>query len=116
MICAGITMYAPLKQEGCKSGKKVGIVGLGGLGHFGVLFAKAFGAEVVVISRSVAKKEDAKQLGAADYLATSEEEGWESGAGRLSQSLHLIISTVPSENMPLSAPKVSRPVHPGWGA
>ncbi|KAF2104195.1 zinc-binding alcohol dehydrogenase [Rhizodiscina lignyota] len=103
MLCAGITVYAPLKREGCGPGKKVGIIGLGGLGHFGVLFAKALGADkVVVISRSNAKKEDAKKLGADDFLATSEEKGWDSGASRLSNSLDLIISTTSSPNMPLS--------------
>ena len=63
MMCGGITVYSPLKKNGCGPGKKVGIVGVGGLGHFGLLYAKALGAEkVVAISRSNAKKEDALKV------------------------------------------------------
>lgn len=103
MLCAGVTVYSPLKREGCGPGKRVGIVGLGGLGHFGVLFAKALGADqVAVISRSSAKKEDAMQLGADAFLATKEEKGWDSGEHSLSGSLDLIVSTVSSPDMPLS--------------
>lgn len=76
MLCAGITVFSPLVRNGCGPGKKVGIVGLGGLGHFGVMFAKALGAETWAISRSRAKEEDAKKLGADGYIATGEE-GWE---------------------------------------
>ena len=75
MLCAGITVYSPLKRNGAGPGKKVGIVGIGGLGHYGVLFAKALGAEVWAISRSRAKEEDAKKMGADGFLATSEK-GW----------------------------------------
>lgn len=53
MLCAGLTAYSPLVRNGCGPGKKVGIVGLGGIGHFGVMFAKALGAETWVISRYV---------------------------------------------------------------
>jgi alcohol dehydrogenase (NADP+) len=75
MLCAGITVYSPLKRLGAGPGKKVGIVGIGGLGHYGVLFAKAMGAEVWAISRSRSKEEDAKKMGAVGLLATSEK-GW----------------------------------------
>lgn len=51
MLCAGLTAYSPLVRNGCGPGKKVGIVGLGGIGHFGVMFAKALGAETWAISR-----------------------------------------------------------------
>ncbi|KAF2837309.1 putative NADP-dependent alcohol dehydrogenase C 2 [Patellaria atrata CBS 101060] len=99
MLCGGITVYSPLKREGCGPGKRVGIVGLGGLGHFGVLFAKALGAdEVTVISRSSAKKEDAMRLGADKFIATNEEADW---ADKYALSLDLIISTVSSPDMPL---------------
>ncbi|KAK2797086.1 hypothetical protein FQN49_008998, partial [Arthroderma sp. PD_2] len=64
MLCAGITAYSPLVRNGCGPGKKVGIVGLGGIGHFGVMFAKALGAETWAISRSRAKEADARKLGA----------------------------------------------------
>lgn len=75
MLCAGITSYSPLVRNGAGPGKKIGIVGLGGLGHFGVLFGAALGAETWVISRSRSKEDDAKKMGAAGLLATSEK-GW----------------------------------------
>lgn len=60
MLCGGVTVYSPLKKNGCGPGKKIGVVGVGGLGHFAILFAKALGADkIVAISRSNAKKEDA---------------------------------------------------------
>lgn len=63
MLCGGITVYSPLKENGCGPGKRVGIVGVGGLGHFGILYAKALGADhVTAISRSHAKREDAKKV------------------------------------------------------
>lgn len=73
MLCAGLTVYSPLKRNGAGPGKKVGIVGLGGLGHLGVMFAKALGAEVWVISRSHAKEEDARKMGADGFLATQDD-------------------------------------------
>lgn len=75
MLCAGITVYSPLKRFGAGPGKKVGIVGIGGLGHYGVLFAKALGAEVWAISRTRSKEADARKMGADGFLATSEK-GW----------------------------------------
>jgi alcohol dehydrogenase (NADP+) len=74
MLCAGLTAYSPLVRNGCGPGKKVGIVGLGGIGHFGVLFAKALGAEVWAISRSHAKEADAKAMGADGFLATQDKD------------------------------------------
>lgn len=74
MLCAGLTVYSPLVRNGCGPGKKVGIVGLGGIGHFGVLFAKALGAETWVISRSHAKEADAKKLGADGFIATQDKD------------------------------------------
>lgn len=76
MLCAGITAYSPLVRNGAGPGKKVGIVGMGGIGHFGVMFAKALGAETWAISRSRSKEEDARNLGADGFIATGEE-GWE---------------------------------------
>ncbi|KAF4119289.1 alcohol dehydrogenase (NADP+) [Geosmithia morbida] len=72
LLCAGITVYSPLKRLGTGPGKKVGIVGIGGLGHFAVMFAKAMGAEVWAISRSRAKEADARQMGADGFIATGE--------------------------------------------
>ncbi|KAK0622350.1 chaperonin 10-like protein [Immersiella caudata] len=72
MLCAGLTAYSPLVRNGCGPGKKVGIVGLGGIGHFGLLFAKALGAAVYVISRTHAKEADALAMGADGFIATSD--------------------------------------------
>lgn len=75
MLCAGLTAYSPLVRNGAGPGKKVGIVGLGGIGHFGTLFSHALGAETWVISRSHAKEADAKKFGAHGFIAT-EDENW----------------------------------------
>ncbi|PNY26498.1 NADP-dependent alcohol dehydrogenase 6 [Tolypocladium capitatum] len=72
MLCGGITVYSPLKRFGAGPGKKVGIVGIGGLGHYGIMFAKALGAEVWAISRSRAKEADAMAMGADGFIATGE--------------------------------------------
>lgn len=101
MLCGGITVYSPLKQNGCGPGKTVGVVGVGGLGHFAVLFAKALGADRVVgISRKADKREDAIKLGADEYIATDEEKDWEAKHKR---SLDLIICTISSAKMPLTS-------------
>jgi alcohol dehydrogenase (NADP+) len=75
MLCAGLTSYSPLIRNGAGPGKKVGIVGLGGIGHFGTLFSHALGAETLVISRSHAKEADARKLGADGFIAT-EDKDW----------------------------------------
>lgn len=99
MLCGGITVYSPLKQNGCGPGKRVGIIGVGGLGHFGVLFAKALGASRVVgISRHTDKRSDVLSMGADEYIATSDEPDWNKTHAR---SLDLIICTVSSPSMPL---------------
>ncbi|MDX3662532.1 NAD(P)-dependent alcohol dehydrogenase [Streptomyces sp. ID05-26A] len=72
LLCAGITLYSPLKHWGVAPGKKVAVVGLGGLGHMGVKIAAALGAEVTVLSQSLRKKDDGLKLGAQDYRATSD--------------------------------------------
>jgi uncharacterized zinc-type alcohol dehydrogenase-like protein len=72
LLCAGITVYSPLKRWGAAAGKKVAIIGLGGLGHMAVKFAVALGAEVSVLGRSLEKSEDAKAFGATSYLQTTE--------------------------------------------
>jgi alcohol dehydrogenase (NADP+) len=68
LLCAGITTYSPLRRNNVGKGKKVGVVGLGGLGHMGVKFAHAFGAHVVVFTTSASKKEDALRLGADEVV------------------------------------------------
>jgi alcohol dehydrogenase (NADP+) len=70
LLCAGITTYSPMRRWGVAKGKKVGVVGLGGLGHMGVKFAHAFGAHVVVFTTSPHKKEDASRLGADDVVVS----------------------------------------------
>ena len=77
LLCAGITLYSPLKHWGAGPGKKVGIIGLGGLGHMGVKFAHALGAEVTVLSHSANKEADAKKMGADHFILTKAEEEFE---------------------------------------
>ena len=103
MMCAGITMYSPLVRNGCGPGKSVGIVGVGGLGHFGILFAKALGADrVVALSRKADKRADALALGADLYISTddaTEDADWNKTHRR---SLDLVVSTINSPNMPIN--------------
>jgi uncharacterized zinc-type alcohol dehydrogenase-like protein len=70
LLCAGITTYSPLRRWGVTKGKKVGVVGLGGLGHMAVKFAHALGAHVVVFTTSPGKKEDARRLGADEVVVS----------------------------------------------
>jgi len=72
MLCGGVTVYSPIKEQGAGPGKTVGIVGIGGLGHFGLIFAKALGAEVVAISHTEGKRADAEKMGASKFIATSQ--------------------------------------------
>ncbi|MCY2688576.1 NAD(P)-dependent alcohol dehydrogenase [Salinimicrobium sp. TH3] len=74
LLCAGITTYSPLRYWNVKKGDKVGVIGLGGLGHMGVKFASAMGAEVVMITSSPSKTKDAEDLG-ADHVLISTDEG-----------------------------------------
>jgi uncharacterized zinc-type alcohol dehydrogenase-like protein len=90
LLCAGITLYSPLAHWNAGPGKKVAIVGLGGLGHMGVKIAHALGAEVTVLSQSLRKQEDGKKLGADHFYATSDPKTFEELAG----TFDLIISTV----------------------
>ena len=72
LLCAGITVYTPLKHWRVNPGMKIGVIGLGGLGHMAVKFAAAMGADVYVLGRSLDKKSDAVAMGATDYLITTE--------------------------------------------
>ncbi|MBK6013417.1 NAD(P)-dependent alcohol dehydrogenase [Streptomyces sp. MBT53] len=90
LLCAGITTYSPLKHWNAGPGKKVAIIGMGGLGHMGVKIAHALGAEVTVLSQTLSKKEDGLKLGADHYYATSDPKTFEELRG----TLDLIISTV----------------------
>jgi uncharacterized zinc-type alcohol dehydrogenase-like protein len=98
LLCAGITMYSPLKRWGAGPGKQVAIVGMGGLGHVGVQIAAALGAEVTVLSQTLSKEQDGRRFGASDYHATSDKATFKALRGRFD----LIVNTV-SANLPLDA-------------
>lgn len=91
ILCAGITTYSPLRTWGVKKGSRVGVIGLGGLGHMAVKLAVAMGAEVTVISRSNAKEADAKALGAKNILVSKDE----NAMAQAKNSFDLIIDTAP---------------------
>jgi uncharacterized zinc-type alcohol dehydrogenase-like protein len=93
LLCAGITTYSPLKRWGAGPGKKVAVIGMGGLGHVGVQIAAALGAEVSVLSRTLGKEEDGKLLGAQHYYAT----GGPSTLEELRNTFDLIINTVSAD-------------------
>jgi uncharacterized zinc-type alcohol dehydrogenase-like protein len=82
LLCAGITTYSPLKRFGVKKGMRVGVVGLGGLGHMGVKLASSMGARVSVFSTSASKQADAKRLGAKDFYITKDPAVFEKLAGQ----------------------------------
>jgi uncharacterized zinc-type alcohol dehydrogenase-like protein len=90
LVCAGITVYSPLRHWGASKGKKVGIAGLGGLGHMGVKFSHAFGAHTVLFTTSPGKTEDGKRLGADEVVISKNENEMAKHAG----SFDLIVSTV----------------------
>jgi len=81
LLCAGITTYSPMRHWGVTKGKKVGVVGIGGLGHMGVKFAHALGAQVVVFTTSPKKKEDALRLGAAEVVISRNADEMQKHAG-----------------------------------
>ena len=94
LLCAGITLYSPLRTWGAGPGKKVGIVGLGGLGHMGVKLAHAMGAHVVLFTTSQSKVEDAKRLGADEVVISKNPEEMEAHAN----SFDLIVNTVAAQH------------------
>jgi uncharacterized zinc-type alcohol dehydrogenase-like protein len=94
ILCAGVTTWSPLRHWGVKAGSRVGVVGLGGLGHMAVKLARALGAEVVAFTRSVGKIAAAKAIGAHDALLESDEDGLK----KLERRFDLILSTVPEKH------------------
>lgn len=94
LLCAGITTYSPLKRYGTKKGKKVGVVGLGGLGHMAIKIAKAMGAEVTVFSTSPSKEADAKRLGAKNFVISTSAENFAPLVGKFD----LIVDTVSAQH------------------
>ena len=94
LLCAGITTYSPLRHWNVGKGQKVGIIGLGGLGHMGVKFAKAFGAHVVLFTTSPGKVEDGKRLGADEVVISKNAEDVQKHAG----SFHFLLDTVSADH------------------
>jgi len=94
LLCAGITTYSPMRRWGDLKGKKVGVVGLGGLGHMGVKFARAFGARVVVFTTSPGKKEDALRLGADEVVISTKPEEMQKHAG----TFNFILDTIAADH------------------
>jgi alcohol dehydrogenase (NADP+) len=112
MLCAGLTTYSPLVRAGVGPGKNVAIVGLGGLGHFAVMWANALGAEVTVISHSPSKKDDALKLGAKHFVS-SKDKDW---AKPLAFSFDFVLNTADMTHTfdiseYLSICKVNAPFH-----
>ena len=93
LLCAGITLYSPLKKWGAKAGMKIGVMGLGGLGHMGVKFAHAMGAEVTVFSHSGEKRSDALAMGADHFVLTQDL----ASLKPLYKSFDLILNTVSAD-------------------
>jgi uncharacterized zinc-type alcohol dehydrogenase-like protein len=94
LLCAGITTYSPMRHWGVAKGKKVGVVGLGGLGHMGVKLAHGFGAHVVVFTTSVKKKDDAVRLGADEVVISKNADEMQKQAG----SFDFILDTVAADH------------------
>jgi uncharacterized zinc-type alcohol dehydrogenase-like protein len=90
LLCAGITVYSPLRNYGVRPPSRVGVIGIGGLGHLGIQFAKAFGAEVTAFSTSKDKEEEAQKLGAHNFVNTRDTGALKKVAG----SFDLLLSTV----------------------
>lgn len=91
LLCAGITTYSPLRHYGVKKGDKVGVIGMGGLGHMGVKFAKALGAEVTIFTRSEAKVKEAKKQGADHVVISTDAEQMQAVA----ETFDFMLDTVP---------------------
>lgn len=94
LLCAGITTYSPIRRAGVKAGQKVGVVGLGGLGHMGVKFAKALGAHVVVFTTSASKVEDALRLGADEVVLSKDADAMTAQTG----TFDFILDTVSADH------------------
>jgi uncharacterized zinc-type alcohol dehydrogenase-like protein len=92
LLCAGVTTWSPLRRFGVKAGDRVGVIGLGGLGHMGVKFAASFGAHVTVFSTSAAKEADARRLGASDFVVGTE------ALAQLAGRFDLLLDTVSADH------------------
>lgn len=94
LLCAGITTYSPLRHFGVRAGHKVGVAGMGGLGHLGVKFAKALGAEVTLFTRSDSKRDEARRQGADHVVISTDPEQMASVAG----TLDFVLDTIPVQH------------------
>ncbi|EIK93940.1 alcohol dehydrogenase [Pseudomonas sp. M47T1] len=94
ILCAGITTYSPLKHHGVGAGHKVGILGMGGLGHMGIKFAKALGAEVTVFTRSASKAAEARKQGADHVIVSTDDTQMAAAAGRFD----FLLDTIPVQH------------------
>jgi uncharacterized zinc-type alcohol dehydrogenase-like protein len=93
LMCAGITVYSPLRNHGVRPSSRVGVIGIGGLGHLGIQFAKAFGAEVTAFSTTKDKEDEARKLGAHNFVNTRDTGALKKVAG----SFDLLLSTVSAD-------------------
>jgi uncharacterized zinc-type alcohol dehydrogenase-like protein len=93
LLCGGITVYSPLRNHGVRPSSRVGVIGIGGLGHMGVQFARAFGAEVTAFSTSKDKEQEARQLGAHHFVNTRDTGALKKVAG----SFDFLLSTVSAD-------------------
>jgi Zn-dependent alcohol dehydrogenases len=93
LLCAGVTVYSPLRNHGVRPSSRVGVIGIGGLGHLGIQFAKAFGAEVTAFSTSKDKEKEARELGAHHFLNTQDTGALKKVAG----SFDFLLSTVSAD-------------------
>ena len=98
LLCAGITTYAPLKRHGVGPGSRVGIIGMGGLGHVAVKIAAAMGADVAVLSRTDSKSEDGLAFGAKEYFATEDESVFTEQQGSFDLLLNTVGAAVPLDS------------------
>lgn len=94
LLCAGITTYSPLRHHGLKAGHKIGVIGMGGLGHMGVKLARAMGAEVTLFTRSASKKEEARQQGADHVVISTDEEQM----AAVAETFDFMLDTVPVQH------------------
>ncbi len=94
ILCAGITTYSPLKHYGVKAGDKVGVLGMGGLGHMGIKFAKAMGAEVTLFTRSASKAEEGRRQGADHVIVSTDAEQMKAAAGHFD----FLLDTIPVQH------------------
>lgn len=94
ILCAGITTYSPLKHFGVKAGHKVGVLGMGGLGHMGIKFAKAMGAEVTLFTRSASKAEEGRRQGADHVIVSTDDAQMKAAAGHFD----FLLDTIPVQH------------------